>query len=310
MGSSPSAEPGRDSAHLFTTSAFVRDGNDRRDLRSVDYQSVLRGVWAYRSRVDRYTLIRAALLIHPDGAYASRISAALLWDFPVPEHAFVHITARTPEDRRYRPQIKSHVTKRRRRLVKIRGIPTTDAITTFIECAGMLGLVDLVVMGDALLKRCGITAAQLRDACSRSTDYYAGLARLAASYVRDRVDSPMETRLRMLIVLAGLPEPEVGVRLFNDDGTWRRRFDLCYRRIKLVVEYEGRHHAEDIGQWATDLERNDELDEDGYHVIHVAAEGVFKRPEYTLQRIRRRLLLLGWKDVPPIDPTWRQYFDA
>ena len=37
------------------------------------------------------------------------------------------------------------------------------------------------------------------------------LARRAASLAREGVDSPQETRLRLLLVLAGLPEPRVNV---------------------------------------------------------------------------------------------------
>ncbi len=49
-----------------------------------------------------------------------------------------------------------------------------------------------------------------------------------AALVRHGVDSPMESRLRLLIVLAGLPEPEVGRTVYDADGGWliRRRENL------------------------------------------------------------------------------------
>ncbi len=49
----------------------------------------------------------------------------------------------------------------------------------------------------------------------------------------------METRLRLLLVLAGLPEPTVNVIVRGPDGEWLRRFDLCYPIFRLVVEYDG-----------------------------------------------------------------------
>jgi very-short-patch-repair endonuclease len=193
-------------------------------------------------------------------------------------------------------------------VILVQGIRTTDPIGTFIECAGSLSLVELVVLGDALVKRYRIKAAALLRACRMSTDYYARAAQRAAEYVRDGVDSPMETRLRMLIVLAGLPEPEVDFRIYNDDGTLRRRFDLYYPSIGLIVEYDGRQHAESPSQWNRDLERREEFDDDGRRIIVVTAEGIFVEPARTLHRVRRQLVLRGLGDVPQIQPDWEEHF--
>ena len=35
----------------------------------------------------------------------------------------------------------------------------------------------------------------------------------------------METRVRLLLVLAGLPEPTVNVIVRGEDGSWKMRFD-------------------------------------------------------------------------------------
>ena len=50
--------------------------------------------------------------------------------------------------------------------------------------------------------------------------------------------------MRLLIVLAGLPEPTVNVIVRAEDGSWRMRFDLCYVEQRLIVEYDGRRHAD------------------------------------------------------------------
>jgi hypothetical protein len=52
----------------------------------------------------------------------------------------------------------------------------------------------------------------------------------------------METRVRLLIVLAGLPEPKVNMIVRITNGKWRWRFDLCYPEYKLIIEYDGRRH--------------------------------------------------------------------
>jgi hypothetical protein len=61
----------------------------------------------------------------------------------------------------------------------------------------------------------------------------------------------METRVRLLIVMAELPEPTVNVIIRGEDGSWRMRFDLCYLDQRLIVEYDGRHHADKPGTVGT-----------------------------------------------------------
>jgi hypothetical protein len=64
----------------------------------------------------------------------------------------------------------------------------------------------------------------------------------------------------LLLVLAGLPEPDVNFILRAPDGSWRRRFDLCYQGARLIIEYDGRQHAFDREQWSNDIARREELD--------------------------------------------------
>lgn len=118
----------------------------------------------------------------------------------------------------------------------------------------------------------------------------------------------MESRLRMLLVLAGLPEPKVDVRDVNEDGTWRRRYDLCYPEFKLIIEYDGRQHAEDVEQWNVDLERREELDEEEFRILVVTARGIFVEPARTIERVRRALIARGCTQRLVIDDAWREHF--
>ena len=229
----------------FTRAEYLAAGGGRTALRGVRYREIAKAIYVEVQQDDRDARVRAALMIHPEEAFASHWSAARVLKLPVPDNAFEHLTVREREDRHYRPWLKPHVTIRKRGVMVVRGMRVTDPITTFLQMAGFISLVDLVVLGDAIVRKYRIPPARLLEAARKSTDYYAAAARRAAAYVRKGVDSPMETRLRMLIVLAGLPEPVVNVVLVHEDGSWRRRFDLCYVRIKLVVEYNGRQHREE-----------------------------------------------------------------
>ena len=296
--------------HPFTRAELVRSGHDPCLLRRASYELVLGNVWVHVDCKDDTTRLRAALLIDPEGAFASHSSAAQLYGLPVPEDPFEHVTVLRARDRRPRPGVKSHVTIRLRRVRRVRGIRVLDPVSTFIQLAGSLSLVDLVVLGDALVREFGIAPERLVALCRRSGDYYAKRATEAARFVRRGVDSPMESILRMLIVLAGLPEPTVNVQVVDEDGVVRRRYDLYYAAARLIVEYDGRQHARDPRQWRHDLARREEFDEAGERIIVVTAEGIYRDPEQTLERVRRALVARGMPDVPPLDAAWREHFPA
>lgn len=101
----------------------------------------------------------------------------------------------------------------------------------------------------------------------------------------------------------------MNVVLVHEDGTWRRRFDLCYQRVKLVVEYNGRHHRKKP-QRSADEDRRKELEPEGYLILAFEAEDIYMTPESTLEQIRRHLILRGWGEVPPLNDRWRAEFAA
>lgn len=193
-----------------------------------------------------------------------------------------------------------------------RGIPISTPEQTFVELAADgLELVDLVILGDALVKAKRTTPEQLIAASTGYGGRGCRVARRAAALVRAGVDSPMETRLRLLVVLAGLPEPQVNLILRGEDGDWERRFDLAYPALKVIVEYDGRQHAEDIKQWNADIYRREELERQGWRVITVTSEGIYDDPGRTLKRVKDALRLAGCGPLPrTFRPEWRLHFSA
>jgi hypothetical protein len=179
----------------------------------------------------------------------------------------------------------------------------------FVELATLLSLVDLVVVGDNLVRRRRCNPEALRAFCARTPMPGAVQARRAASYVRDLVDSPMETWLRMLIVLAGLPEPEVNRTIRDLAGQPIRRYDLSWPSVRVVVEYDGRHHVEREQQWEDDLDRREAIDDDGWRLLVVTSRGIYREPERTVRRIFALLSRRGLVGLPrrPSE-AWRPHF--
>lgn len=119
----------------------------------------------------------------------------------------------------------------------------------------------------------------------------------------------METRLRMLIVLAGLPEPEVDHRVHAPDGTLLRRYDLSYLPYRLIIEYDGRQHAESDEQWLGDIGRDETLDDERIRRLVIVSHDLYSTPANTLARITRAMRGAG---MPPsrLRDEWRRHFPS
>jgi len=106
-------------------------------------------------------------------------------------------------------------------------------------------------------------------------------------------------------VLAGLPAPEVNFILRHPDGSWWMRFDMCYPSLKLIIEYDGRQHAEDSNQWLHDLRRREALDRMGWRVIVITKHDYYETPEDVLIRVRDALIERGMVGVRRrFKPEW------
>lgn len=179
----------------------------------------------------------------------------------------------------------------------------------FVELATTLPLVDLVVLGDSLVKRGHTRPGALVEYAAGHSGVGVVQARLGAAYVRGGVDSPMESRLRMLIVLAGLPEPVVNLTIRDVDGEPVRRYDLSWPDVRVIVEYDGRHHAERVDQWESDLRRREAIDDAQWRIIVVTSSGIYREPDRTVDRIWRLLRDRGLAGVPARPAQeWRRHF--
>lgn len=240
---------------------------------------------------------KAALGISPPGSFVSHATAARIWGGIVSETSDVHVTVPPTAVRSSRQGVKAHAGVIGAAVTRFRSLAISTPEQTFSDLATCLDLVALVVVGDSLIRAGRTTAAALRDAALAWRGRGAKLARRAARYVRDGVDSAMETRLRMLIVLAGLPAPQVNFILRHPDGSWWMRFDLCYPSLKLIIEYDGRQHAEEEDQWLHDLKRREALDRMGWRIIVVTRRDYYDTPEEVLRRVRDALIDRGMVGV-------------
>jgi hypothetical protein len=252
----------------------------------------------------------AAVLASAPNTYVSHFTAATLWGGIVPHVPDVHISGPDQTHRCRRSEVKAHTSDGKPSPIRHQGLPISSPVQTFLDLAGVgLSMVDLVVLGDSLVKAGRISPEQIVHAAAAATGRGAKLARRSAGYVRKGVDSAMESRLRMLIVLAGLPEPDVNVIFREADGSWLVRLDLYYAAYRLLVEYDGRQHADDTRQWHRDITRREALDAMNIRLLIVTKDDFFQTPEQVLVRVRNALVDRGAKDIrKSFRSEWRAYF--
>lgn len=278
-------------------------------LRGPEFRQLTWGVYVDAALPVTPRLLAQATVVPFDAtAFASHASAARIHGTPIPVLPDEHVTVLEPTHRRRRRGTVCHL-RTTAVITVVDGTRVSSYRQMLVELAELLSLVDLVVVGDWLVRRKGVEPEQLRAFCADSTLPGAALAREAASYVRERVDSPMETRLRMLLVLAGLPEPAVNPTLRAHDGAPRRRYDLHYPASNTIVEYDGRQHAEREEQWESDLERREAIDDDHARLLVVTAKGIYQHPERTVDKVWRTLRERGEPNVPArLSDAWRRHF--
>lgn len=300
-------------------------------LRGPGYIQLFRGVHiAASAAVDTRVRAQAALMIAPSDTAVSRHTAATLWGGAPPPDWHTHVTTfrpsaadlaarrasttgergRAPRPRQWGrmdvDRIDARVSSDRTGVVEHRGIRLTGPVRTFLDLAEDLDLVELVVLGDSLLRAGVVTPGALRSGAA-TPGRHRRLARRAAALVREGVDSPPESRTRMLCVLAGLPEPEVNLRFSDAAGRVIRRADLGYRKARVSLEYDGRQHAESPEQWAEDIRRREQFDGWGWRMVVITSAGLNQEPESTLARIVDVLRSRG-ENVAVRSGEWRRYF--
>jgi very-short-patch-repair endonuclease len=173
-------------------------------------------------------------------------------------------------------------------VVEIRGLATTTVPRTLFDLSLRLPPVEALVAVDAAVR------AQLAD--KESLARYAALAEGRAGARRLRslaelaqpAESPMETRLRWLLLQAALPQPQVQVELRDGEGRFVGRADLYYPRSRLVIEYDGTNHRERLVE---DNRRQNLLINAGFRILRFSAADVMNQPDVVAARVRGALRL-------------------
>ena len=95
----------------------------------------------------------------------------------------------------------------------------------------------------------------------------------------------MESRLRMLLVLARLPRPEAQVSI-RDGHRFLGRVDLYYSEQRLGLEYDGGTHRDNL---VDDNRRQNRLLQAGIRLLRFTAADIYSTPDLVVGQVRAAL---------------------
>lgn len=216
------------------------------------------------------------------GTVISHSTAAEVLGLPLPtaqQFAMLkrlHCTVPPERRRRMGPQVKVHVRRpeaTRRRL----GLTMSSPVRLLSDLAGVLTPLELVQACDALVgpetMRPRVTLGELTRLVGEATPM-PGIkkVRRAVLAARERVESPKETELRLLLIEKGFAEPRINVPVRAPATDERFRLDLAYPSLRIAIEYDGDWHRTNRARFRKDRRKDDVLHELGWRVVRATDE--------------------------------------
>jgi hypothetical protein len=268
-------------ASFFARSTAAEEHVDANRLRASDIVRPYRGVQATREPADVLERCRAYVTRMRPVDVFSHATAAVLHGLPLPprlgSRKAIDVAATHPAGAPDAKGVIGHRLRTAPEVVEVAGLPVVDVFEAWCQLAGDLELPDLVAILDHLLNLAE-DPAEVVAAAGRAIDrprrYRTAALRQALALARRGSRSPQESRLRVVLVLGGLPEPELNAEVRDRDGTLLGHGDLVWRAERVVVEYEGDQHRTDQDQWNYDIRRYDDFAAAGWTVVRVPKESL------------------------------------
>ena len=292
----------------FTRSQARACGVSPDMLRGKRFRTLFRGVHICASvDVTLDVWLHAALLVLPADAAVSHVTALWLHGVEIRKPWPLHFSTNTALVSS-RANIILHRRKGRLSPLAVRELLALGPDRSFVDCATVLNPIELVQTGDWLLHlNCTDLSTLSGYVNSRHLDGVLRARRWLA-YVRERVESPMETFIRLLVIFARLPEPETNRDIFDARGGWITRGDMPYFDYKVLLEYDGQWHERSQKQRQRDRERRELLEAQGWRLIVVTSEDLKNKQEIAW-RVYRALRERGYTGREPIFNTmWTTWF--
>ncbi|MGH3682609.1 MAG: endonuclease domain-containing protein [Natronosporangium sp.] len=269
----------------------------REDLRSRAWRKVFRGIYADARTAGSYRqrCLAAAWYLLPEQAAIAGRSAAWLYGVRLTRDDDP-VEVLTPPKSRFGPVdgLRVHMADLPDEDLRVvDGARRTSPLRTCWDLASWLSLPEAVAYLDLMVAH-RLTTVEAISRYARARAGRRGWRKLlrALALVDPAAESVQESRLRVRLVLAGLPKP-VSQHVIEVAGRFVGRVDLAWPEQRVAVEYDGAWHG-DPEQLPADRARLDRLvTTDGWIVLHVTGRRLREDFDGFLAELRSALRSRG-----------------
>lgn len=186
-------------------------------------------------------------------------------------------------------------------VVMIGDIPVTSPARTVFDIGRRPPFRQALARVDALVTATGVTAAQIDSVLhlhkgARGIIQFRGIVDL----MDGSAESPQESHTRLVLVEAGLQRPTTQIEVTNRWGRVFARIDMGWPEFKVGVEYDGPQHWTDPKRRSRDIDRYADLAAQGWILIRVDADMLYKRPWVIVERVAAALRERGCPWLPNV----------
>lgn len=173
----------------------------------------------------------------------SHASAAVLLGLPLWNTSLRKVTSTIDRSNGGRSSTRTHLRSApfaAEEVTVVDGIPVFSPVRTVVDLARTLSFEQSVVVGDAAMQKFGLTHDELLDGLGRwPRRPGAPAARRAIRFMDGRSESVGESRSRVRMHHAGLPQPELQFEVRREDGLFIARTDFALPELGVVGEFDG-----------------------------------------------------------------------
>lgn len=315
MSRSPAPPPNETGSSAYAASAFALDTHPSPPSRLEETHQAHTGWGAGETPAEEAPPALASLAPHtyerwrresraralalgahlPPGVFFSHRTAAALWRLPIsPPHVHperLDVAAFDGRPGAPRAGLASRSLSPFLAAVTTRhGVQLTDPATTWALLTPLLGRLEAIALGDAILYEPRSPGARVPSAPPLATrqDLHAALA---LPYRRDRprlreiyadlspkAASPSESHLRVLFRHWGFPPPHLDHDVWGDNGELLGRSAFAFPAHRVAVEYHPTRRDDGAPQSACVAERAQLYGANGWRLLRVTAELLYLRP--------------------------------
>jgi len=232
--------------------------------------------------------------------FFSHETGLALQGVPTPRHPHVvriHVAAHRPQrEPRHNGVVGHRLQTREDAWHEVSGLRVEHVVRAWRQVGGSWPLDDLVAAADHIIGRTSLaTIEDLRHEVLVMKGPASARLLHALRQVQAGSESPEESRLRLVLARAGLPEPELNWVLRDANGRHVARLDLAFRRWRVGAEYDGRHHELDADQFARDVDREADIRRQGWEKVRVLRHHLRGDGRPAVRLVREALERAGWR---------------